>query len=166
MFQLALGGYPWWLHHLKSFQTPRIVSYHTCVCLLISRSYRILWHFFIVLSGLSTIIDCLGNWLTSFLDFAVFHVLFIDVQSIFSSHYEEYLGEKFPFGSYKQIFIAPEMAVSSSSLGASMSIFSSQVLYDENIIDKVWLHNMSVVLPLCKLRYMCICAKTQYLGDV
>lgn len=52
------------------------------------------------------------------------------------SHYEEYLGEKFPFGSYKQIFIAPEMAVSSSSLGASMSIFSSQVLYDENIIDK------------------------------
>ncbi|XP_048137584.1 transcription initiation factor TFIID subunit 2 isoform X3 [Rhodamnia argentea] len=56
--------------------------------------------------------------------------------SAFSSHYEEYLGAKFPFGSYKQIFIAPEMTVSSSSLGASMSIFSSQVLHDENIIDK------------------------------
>lgn len=101
-----------------------------------------------------------------FSGFCCIPCIVIDVQSIFSSHYEEYLGEKFPFGSYKQIFIAPEMAVSSSSLGASMSIFSSQVLYDENIIDKVWLHNMSVVLPLCKLRYMCICAKTQYLGDV
>ncbi|KAK4749006.1 hypothetical protein SAY87_026455 [Trapa incisa] len=52
------------------------------------------------------------------------------------SYYEEYLGAKFPFGSYKQVFIAPEMAVSSVSLGASMSIFSSHMLYDEKIIDK------------------------------
>ncbi|KAI4319190.1 hypothetical protein MLD38_032820 [Melastoma candidum] len=52
------------------------------------------------------------------------------------SHYEEYLGAKFPYGTYKQVFIAPEMAVSSMSIGASMSIFSSDILYDEKIIDK------------------------------
>ncbi|KAJ4974000.1 hypothetical protein NE237_007174 [Protea cynaroides] len=52
------------------------------------------------------------------------------------SHYEEYLSAPFPFGSYKQVFIAPEMAVSSLSLGASMSIFTSQVLFDEKVIDQ------------------------------
>lgn len=52
------------------------------------------------------------------------------------SHYEHYLSTKFPFGSYTQVFIDPEMAVSSLSLGASMSIFSSQILFDEKIIDK------------------------------
>ncbi|KAF5730251.1 transcription initiation factor TFIID subunit 2 isoform X1 [Tripterygium wilfordii] len=50
-------------------------------------------------------------------------------------HYEEYLAAKFPFGSYKQVFLAPEMAVSSSNLGASLCIFSSQVLYDDKVID-------------------------------
>lgn len=50
--------------------------------------------------------------------------------------YEEYLDAKFPFGSYKQVFMAPEMAISSSTLGASMSIFSSQVLFDEKVIDQ------------------------------
>ena len=44
----------------------------------------------------------------------------------------------FPFESYKQVFIEPEMAVSSLSLGASMSIFSSHVLFDEKVIDEVW----------------------------
>ncbi|XP_023767064.1 transcription initiation factor TFIID subunit 2 isoform X2 [Lactuca sativa] len=52
------------------------------------------------------------------------------------SHYEHYLSTKFPFGSYTQVFIDPEMAVSSLSLGASMSIFSSQILYEEKIIDQ------------------------------
>nr|KAJ0212002.1 hypothetical protein LSAT_V11C400217850 [Lactuca sativa] len=52
-------------------------------------------------------------------------------------HYEHYLSTKFPFGSYTQVFIDPEMAVSSLSLGASMSIFSSQILYEEKIIDQV-----------------------------
>ncbi|KAL7161014.1 hypothetical protein ACSBR2_041626 [Camellia fascicularis] len=52
------------------------------------------------------------------------------------SHYEEYLSASFPFGSYTQVFIAPEMAISSMSLGASMTIFSSQVLYDEKVIDQ------------------------------
>ncbi|KAI5660153.1 hypothetical protein M9H77_28946 [Catharanthus roseus] len=52
------------------------------------------------------------------------------------SHYEEYLSAPFPFGSYSQIFIAPEMAISSLSLGASLSIFSSQVLFDEKVIDQ------------------------------
>ncbi|GKU95048.1 hypothetical protein SLEP1_g8456 [Rubroshorea leprosula] len=50
--------------------------------------------------------------------------------------YEQYLDAKFPFGSYKQVFLAPEMAISSSTLGASMSIFSSQVLFDEKVIDQ------------------------------
>ncbi|KAI3673284.1 hypothetical protein L6452_39401 [Arctium lappa] len=52
------------------------------------------------------------------------------------SHYEHYLSTKFPFGSYTQVFIDPEMAISSLSLGASMSIFSSQILFDEKIIDQ------------------------------
>ncbi|XP_074343481.1 transcription initiation factor TFIID subunit 2 [Apium graveolens] len=52
------------------------------------------------------------------------------------SYYEDYLGTSFPFGSYTQVFIAPEMAVSSLSVGASMSVFSSKVLYEENVIDQ------------------------------
>ncbi|KAK9118442.1 hypothetical protein Scep_016535 [Stephania cephalantha] len=52
------------------------------------------------------------------------------------SHYEDYLSAPFPFGSYKQVFIAPEAVVSSLSLGASISIFSSDVLYDEKVIDQ------------------------------
>lgn len=52
------------------------------------------------------------------------------------SHYEDYLSAAFPFGSYKQIFIPPELSISSMSLGASMCIFSSQLLYDEKIIDQ------------------------------
>ncbi|KAF5806616.1 putative peptidase M1, membrane alanine aminopeptidase, aminopeptidase N-like protein [Helianthus annuus] len=52
------------------------------------------------------------------------------------SHYEHYLSTKFPFGSYTQVFIDPEMAISSLSLGASMNIFSSQILFDEKIIDQ------------------------------
>lgn len=52
------------------------------------------------------------------------------------SHYEEYLSASFPFGSYSQVFVAPEMAISSLSLGASISIFSSQLLFDEKVIDQ------------------------------
>ncbi|KAJ7956578.1 transcription initiation factor TFIID subunit 2 [Quillaja saponaria] len=52
------------------------------------------------------------------------------------SCYKDYLSANFPFESYKQVFIDPEMAVSSLSLGASMSIFSSQVLFDEKVIDQ------------------------------
>lgn len=55
--------------------------------------------------------------------------------SIFSC-YKDYLSGDFPFDSYKQVFIEPEMAVSSLSLGASTSIFSSQVLFDEKVIDQ------------------------------
>ncbi|XP_048500364.1 transcription initiation factor TFIID subunit 2 isoform X1 [Beta vulgaris subsp. vulgaris] len=51
-------------------------------------------------------------------------------------HYEVYLKSHFPFGSYKQIFIAPQMVISSVTLGASMSIFSSQILFDEKVIDQ------------------------------
>lgn len=54
-----------------------------------------------------------------------------------SSCYKDYLSADFPFNSYKQVFIEPEMAVSSMSLGASMNIFSSQVLFDEKLIDQV-----------------------------
>lgn len=56
-----------------------------------------------------------------------------------NSHYEDYLSASFPFGSYTQVFIAPEMTVSSWSSGASMSIFSSQLLYDEKLINQVML---------------------------
>ncbi|KAK4478763.1 hypothetical protein RD792_014262 [Penstemon davidsonii] len=52
------------------------------------------------------------------------------------SHYEDYLSASFPFGSYTQVFIAPEMAISSWSLGASINIFSSHVMFDEKIIDQ------------------------------
>lgn len=52
------------------------------------------------------------------------------------SYFEDYLDTSFPFGSYTQVFIAPEMAVSSLSVGASMSVFSSKILYDENVIDQ------------------------------
>ncbi|XP_062158024.1 transcription initiation factor TFIID subunit 2 isoform X2 [Alnus glutinosa] len=52
------------------------------------------------------------------------------------SCYKDYLSVDFPFESYKQVFIEPEMAVSSLSLGASMSIFSSQALFDEKVIDQ------------------------------
>ncbi|OMO83068.1 hypothetical protein COLO4_22715 [Corchorus olitorius] len=52
------------------------------------------------------------------------------------SEYEQYLDAKFPFGSYKQVFLAPEMAISSSTFGASLSIVSSQVLFDEKVIDQ------------------------------
>ncbi|XAR63884.1 hypothetical protein NMG60_11024024 [Bertholletia excelsa] len=52
------------------------------------------------------------------------------------SYYEEYLSAPFPFGSYTQVFITPEMAISSVSLGASITILSSQVLYDEKVIDQ------------------------------
>ncbi|XP_057719844.1 transcription initiation factor TFIID subunit 2 [Arachis stenosperma] len=52
------------------------------------------------------------------------------------SCYKDYLSADFPFNSYKQVFIEPEMAVSSMSLGASMNIFSSQVLFDEKLIDQ------------------------------
>ncbi|KAJ0987182.1 hypothetical protein J5N97_005538 [Dioscorea zingiberensis] len=52
------------------------------------------------------------------------------------SHYEDYLSMPFPFGSYKQIFIPPELSTSSVNLGASMCIFSSEVLFDEKVIDQ------------------------------
>ncbi|XP_022738715.1 transcription initiation factor TFIID subunit 2 isoform X2 [Durio zibethinus] len=52
------------------------------------------------------------------------------------SEYEQYLDAKFPFGSYKQVFLSPEMAISSSNFGASLSILSSQVLFDEKVIDQ------------------------------
>ncbi|KAG9445715.1 hypothetical protein H6P81_011843 [Aristolochia fimbriata] len=52
------------------------------------------------------------------------------------SHYEDYLSSSFPLGSYKQIFLAPEMLISPMSLGASTCIFSSQLLFDEKVIDQ------------------------------
>lgn len=54
-----------------------------------------------------------------------------------NSCYKDYLSVDFPFDSYTQVFVEPEMALSSLSLGASMSIFSSQVLFDEKVIDQV-----------------------------
>ncbi|KAM0952687.1 putative peptidase M1, membrane alanine aminopeptidase, peptidase M4/M1, CTD superfamily [Dioscorea sansibarensis] len=51
-------------------------------------------------------------------------------------HYEDYLSMSFPFGSYKQIFILPELLTSSVNLGASMCMFSSEILFDEKVIDQ------------------------------
>ncbi|CAN7130248.1 unnamed protein product [Brassica rapa subsp. narinosa] len=53
------------------------------------------------------------------------------------SYYEDYLSAKFPFGFYKQVFLPPEIVVCSSALGASLSVFSSHVLYDERVIDQI-----------------------------
>lgn len=55
----------------------------------------------------------------------------------FYSYYEDYLSANFPFGFYKQVFLPPEMVVTSSTSGASLSIFSSHMLYDERVIDQV-----------------------------
>ncbi|CAH2067166.1 unnamed protein product [Thlaspi arvense] len=52
------------------------------------------------------------------------------------SYYEDYLSAKFPFGFYKQVFLPPEIVVCSSTLGASLSVFSSHMLYDERVIDQ------------------------------
>ncbi|KAB2072839.1 hypothetical protein ES319_A07G044500v1 [Gossypium barbadense] len=52
------------------------------------------------------------------------------------SEYEQYLDAKFPFGSYNQVFLSPEMAISSSTVGASLCILTSQVLFDEKVIDQ------------------------------
>ncbi|ANM58552.1 TBP-associated factor 2 [Arabidopsis thaliana] len=52
------------------------------------------------------------------------------------SYYEDYLSANFPFGFYKQVFLPPEMVVTSSTSGASLSIFSSHILYDERVIDQ------------------------------
>ncbi|PPD88014.1 hypothetical protein GOBAR_DD15048 [Gossypium barbadense] len=54
----------------------------------------------------------------------------------FHSEYEQYLDAKFPFGSYNQVFLSPEMAISSSTVGASLCILTSQVLFDEKVIDQ------------------------------
>ncbi|XP_065860685.1 transcription initiation factor TFIID subunit 2 isoform X2 [Euphorbia lathyris] len=66
------------------------------------------------------------------------------------NYYEEYLDAKFPFGSYTQIFLSPEVVVSSSSLGASISIFSSQVLYDERVIDQTIDTSIKLAFALAK----------------
>ncbi|KAK6147219.1 hypothetical protein DH2020_018131 [Rehmannia glutinosa] len=72
-----------------------------------------------------------GNYLI-----LMFSVLIVAPRLCNWSHYEDYLSAPFPFGSYKQVFIAPEMTVSSWSMGASISIFSSHLLFDEKLIDQ------------------------------
>ncbi|PHT47203.1 Transcription initiation factor TFIID subunit 2 [Capsicum baccatum] len=52
------------------------------------------------------------------------------------SCYEDYLSASFPFGSYTQVFVSPEIAISSVSIGASLSFFSSQFLFDRKVINK------------------------------
>ncbi|KAL8140263.1 hypothetical protein V2J09_006284 [Rumex salicifolius] len=51
-------------------------------------------------------------------------------------HFESYLKASFPFGSYKQVFLPPEMTFSGLTMGASMVVFSSQLLFDEKVIDQ------------------------------
>lgn len=66
------------------------------------------------------------------------------------SHYEDYLSASFPFGSYKQIFIPPELCISSVSLGASMCTFSSQLLFDEKVIDQTIETRIKLAYALAK----------------
>ncbi|WCJ22004.1 Transcription initiation factor TFIID subunit 2 [Euphorbia peplus] len=66
------------------------------------------------------------------------------------NYYEEYLNAKFPFGSYTQIFLSPEVVVSSSSVGASISFFSSQILYDERVIDQTIDTSIKLAFALAK----------------
>ena len=58
--------------------------------------------------------------------FPIFTVYLVFLRCTFHSEYGQYLDAKFPVGSYKQVFLAPEMAISSSTFGASLSILSSQ----------------------------------------
>eukprot|EP00250_Pteridium_aquilinum_P006300 c16246_g1_i1 orf=741-4946(+) len=55
--------------------------------------------------------------------------------SVFS-FYEDYLGASFPFGSYSHVFVDSELMMTSSSVGAAMTILSSHLLVDERIIDQ------------------------------
>lgn len=130
IFLLLLDGYLWQLPHLKFFLIAIMLCFLTYVYHLIWWSCRILWDFFTVLSGILSYLW--GKMHTV-------HCHFSNIQLILllNSHYEEYLSASFPFGSYSQIFIAPEMAISSLSLGASLSIFSSQLLFDDKVIDQV-----------------------------
>lgn len=84
--------------------------------------------------------DCFRLYITILLPSAsYFCCCFLEFLFSFNSHYEEYLSASFPFGSYTQVFIVPEMAISSTSSGASLTILSSQVLYDEKVIDQVYI---------------------------
>lgn len=147
MFQLLQGGYNWQLHPLKYFLTAIVVFFHTCVCQLIYPSFGTLWVSSIVHLGLYFFIYFHLRLLYFLCEFDFKFYLFmlpawfypLISMFYFHSHYEDYLSASFPFGSYKQVFIAPEMAISSLTLGASMSIFSSQILFDEKVIDQVCL---------------------------
>ncbi|CAA7043191.1 unnamed protein product [Microthlaspi erraticum] len=66
------------------------------------------------------------------------------------SYYEDYLGAKFPFGFYKQVFLPPEIVVCSSTLGASLSVFSSHMLYDERVIDQTIDTRIKLAFALAK----------------
>ncbi|KAG0458297.1 hypothetical protein HPP92_023454 [Vanilla planifolia] len=67
-----------------------------------------------------------------------------------SSHYEDYLSASFPFGSYKQVFIPPELCMSSINIGASMCLFSSQLLFDEKVIDQTIETRVKLAYALAK----------------
>ncbi|KAG0458321.1 hypothetical protein HPP92_023158 [Vanilla planifolia] len=69
--------------------------------------------------------------------------------SVFS-HFEDYLSASFPFGSYKQVFIPPELCMSSINIGASMCLFSSQLLFDEKVIDQTIETRVKLAYALAK----------------
>lgn len=77
-----------------------------------------------------------------------------------NSYYEDYLSAPFPFGSYTQVFISPEIAISSVSIGASLSIFSSHFLFDGKVINKVCLYN-----ELGKVIHSKFCILTFKIGE-
>lgn len=110
------------------------------------QSFRIQWNFSTVHSGFSSL-SCDCCW-SDFKSCLFTFTSYLDIMLTFYSCYKDYLSVDFPFESYKQVFIEPEMAVSSLSLGASMSIFSSQALFDEKVIDQVG-HSLTLIVNEC-----------------
>lgn len=66
------------------------------------------------------------------------------------SHYEDYLSTSFPFGSYKQVFLPPEVLTSSMNTGASVCIFSSELLFDEKTIDQTMATRIKLAYGLAR----------------
>ncbi|TPX68903.1 hypothetical protein SpCBS45565_g02812 [Spizellomyces sp. 'palustris'] len=66
--------------------------------------------------------------------------------------FEQYLGVPFPFGSYKQVFL--EDTYNPAAVGATLAVFSSHLLLEDNIIDQTYE----------TMRLLCRALVTQWFG--
>jgi transcription initiation factor TFIID subunit 2 len=62
--------------------------------------------------------------------------------------YENYLGNKYPYSSYKQVFV--EDAYSSVLSGASLSVLSTHLLHDDKVIDQTFETRRLLALTLAQ----------------